>query len=206
MDGRVIPLPSLRALGEAGTGSEAVQEQIAVLSVELRPVEGESRELPGLVPEVIERIHERCIRAALVVAGRRGGRLSLAGTSTHPVVEARFRGAGAAARAANAALEIAGAVAESQRSDERRMEACVGVGVGEASMSPVGVRITRGSPLRVAERLRELAGPGIVLLGGAGAEEAALELGADPQQGPRMDPSMPPVPTWCLSTQIDDRT
>jgi hypothetical protein len=193
MDGRVIPLPRARGLRDAAASVDGFAEEIAVLSVELRPVDEAAPELAG---EIVERIHERCIRAALVVAGRRGGRLFLAGTSTHPVVDARFRGTGAASRAAHAAVEIGRAVAESQRSDESHLGACIGIGVGEASMSPVGVRITRGSPARIAELLRGDAHPGSVLLGGEGAGEPAAELGAAQGQRVSVDADLAPVPVW----------
>lgn len=195
MDGRVIPLPKARGLGNVVPASHGSAEQISVLSVELKPVDADA---PQLERGVIERIHERCIRAALVVAGRRGGRLFLAGTSTHPVVDARFRGDGAASRAAQAAVEIAAAVADSQRSDESHLAPSVGIGVGEASMSPVGVRITRGSPARVAELLREVAGPSRVLFGGDGAGEPARQLGASRGESISMDPALPAVPVWRL--------
>jgi hypothetical protein len=194
MDGRVIPMPHVRGLrGTAST--EEFSEQVAVLSVELRPVDDAAPELPA---EVVDRIHERCIRAALVVAGRRGGRLFLAGTSTHPVVDARFRGDGAAARAAQAAVEIAHAVGDSQRSDESHLAVCMGIGVGEASMSPVGVRITRGSPARVAEILRAGAAPGSVAIGGQDAGEAARELGAATDGRIDVEPGPASVPVWRL--------
>jgi hypothetical protein len=195
MDGRVIPLPRGRGLGDAAPRAEASAEQISVLSVELKPVDPDA---PQLARDVIERIHERCIRAALVVAGRRGGRLFLAGTSTHPVVDARFRGDEAAGRAAQAAIEIAGAVADSQRSDESHLAPSIGIGVGEASMTPVGVRITRGSPARVAETLRGVAGPSHVLFGGEGAGEPARRFGASPANPIEIDAALPAVPVWEL--------
>jgi hypothetical protein len=195
MDGRVIPMPHARGLRWASSTTEEFSEQVAVLSVELRPVDDAAPELPA---EVVERIHERCIRAALVVAGRRGGRLFLAGTSTHPVVDARFRGDGAAARASKAAVEIALAVADSQRSDESHLAVCMGIGVGEASMSPVGVRITRGSPAMVAEVLRADCVPGSVAIGGQGADETARELGAATDEGIEVEPGPTVVPVWRL--------
>ena len=196
MDGRVIPLPNGRGLGNADRGIEGgLSEEVSVLSVELRPIDDSA---PRLSEEVVERIHERCIRAALVVAGRRGGRLFLAGTSIHPVVDARFRGEGAAARAAHASIEIATAISDSQRSDESHLAACIGIGVGDASMSPVGVRITRGSPARVAELLRQAAEPGWVVLGGEGAADPAVELDAQPGPPLSIDPRLPTVPVWRL--------
>jgi hypothetical protein len=205
MDGRVIRLPRARGgLRDAADSVDGFAEEIAVLSVELRPVDDAAPELSG---EIVERIHERCIRAALVVAGRRGGRLFLAGTSTHPVVDARFRGSGAASRAVHAAVEIGKAVAESQRSDESHLGACIGIGVGEASMSPVGVRITRGSPSRIAELLRGDAPPGSLLLGGDGAGEPAAELGATDGQRVSVDDGLPSVPVWRLALdRVPDAT
>jgi hypothetical protein len=203
MDGRVIPLPKGRGLGNVAPTTHESAEQISVLSVELKPVDADA---PQLARAIVERIHERCIRAALVVAGRRGGRLFLAGTSTHPVVDARFRGDGAAARAAQAAIEIAASVADSQRSDESHLAPSVGIGVGEASMTPVGVRITRGSPARVAELLREVAGPSHVLFGGDGAGEPARQLGASPGESLSIDPALPAVPVWRLELpEAEDR-
>lgn len=195
MDGRVIPLPKARGLGNVAPTTHESPEQISVLSVELKPVDADA---PQLARTIIERIHERCIRAALVVAGRRGGRLFLAGTSSHPVVDARFRGDGAAGRAAHAAIEIAAAVVDSQRSDESHLAPSIGIGVGEASMTPVGVRITRGSPARVAELLRGVAGPSHVLFGGDGAGEPARQLGASPGESISIDPVLPAVPVWRL--------
>jgi hypothetical protein len=194
MDGRVIPLPRARARGtpDAGRGGE----QISILSVELRSLDADA---PGLPRPVVERIHERCIRASLVVAGRRGGRLFLSGTSAHPIVDARFRGEGSASRAAHAAVDIASAVADAQRSDEDHLAASIGIGVGEASISPVGVRITRGSPTRVAELLRAAAAPAYVLLGGAGAAAPAEELGAERGTAVSIDVGVPPVPVWRLA-------
>jgi hypothetical protein len=195
MDGRVIPLSHARGPVRQRPGLGEAAEEISVLSVELRPVDASASALSG---EVVDRIHERCVRAALVVAGRRGGRLVLAGTSSHPVVEARFRGAGAGARAAHAAVEIATAVREAQRSDESHLAACVGIGVGEASMSSIGVRITRGSPSRVAELLRQGAGPNDALIGGDAAAEPACELGGTAARALTIDPVMPEVPVWRL--------
>jgi hypothetical protein len=173
-------------------------EEVSVLSVELRPVDASA---PSLSGEIVDRIHERCVRAALVVAGRRGGRLVLAGTSSHPVVEARFRGDRAGSRAAHAAVEIAGAVGEAQRSDESHLAACAGIGVGEASMSSIGVRITRGSPSRVAGLLREAAAPGFTLLGGEAAADPARELGGRADAAVTIDPLLPPVPVWRLAVR-----
>jgi hypothetical protein len=202
MDGRVIPLPKARGLGNVAPPTHGSAEQISVLSVELKPVDADAPQLPRAI---IERIHERCIRAALVVAGRRGGRLFLAGTSMHPVVDARFRGDGAAGRATQAAIEIAAAVADSQRSDESHLAPSIGIGVGEASMSPVGVRITRGSPARVAELLREVAGPSLVLFGGDGAAGPARQLGASVGESISIDPALPAVPVWRLELpEADD--
>ena len=62
MDGRVIPLPGGRGLGNAAPTADASAEQISVLSVELKPVDADA---PQLARTIIERIHERCIRAAL---------------------------------------------------------------------------------------------------------------------------------------------
>jgi hypothetical protein len=199
----VIPLPKGRGPGNVARTTHESAEQISVLSVELKPVVPDA---PRLARPIVERIHERCIRAALVVAGRRGGRLFLAGTSTHPVVDARFRGKGAAARAAQAAIEIAAAVADSQRSDESHLAPSVGIGVGEASMTPVGVRVTRGSPARVAELLREMAGPSHVMFGGDGAGEPARQLGASSGEAISIDPALPAVPVWRLELpEAEDR-
>jgi hypothetical protein len=195
----VIPLPIVRALSTAAPTAMDRREQVVVLSLELGSADEGDAE-PD--PDVESRVHERCIRAVLVVAGRRGASLALAGTSTHPVVEARFVGEGATDRAVYALLEVAEAVVEAQRAGEHRMAIRAGIGVGSVSSTPRGVRITRGSPSRVAERLRERATLGVLLLGGAGAGEAAEDLGAASDAALALDEGAPAVPVWRLAARV----
>ncbi|MEX2102149.1 MAG: hypothetical protein WEA54_06380 [Actinomycetota bacterium] len=194
MDGTVIPLSTVRAQREA---APAPREEIAVLSLELHPREGASGvSEEDLADGVRRKVHDRCIRAALVVAGRAGGVLALAGTSAHPVVEARFHGDEAAIRAADTAVEIAHAVREAQRSGERSVAVAAAVATGTRTRIPSGVAVSSGSPWRVADRLRDLARPGELLLGGAAAETAAGELSATAAARTTIDPSIGTVPVW----------
>ncbi|MEX2275871.1 MAG: hypothetical protein WEA10_09970 [Actinomycetota bacterium] len=191
MDGTVIPLSAARA---QRTVSPAPREELATLSLELHFREGGS----GLDGEVQRKVHDRCIRAALVVAGREGAQLALAGTSAHPVVEARFEGPEAALRAADAVVEIGHAVREAQRSGERSISVAAAVAAGTSTTTPAGVTVASGSPWRVADRLRDRARPGELLLGGTAAERAAQELSATSEGGAPIDGAVGTVPVWHL--------
>jgi class 3 adenylate cyclase len=193
MDGTVIPLSTVRA--QRGT---APREEVALLSLELHQRERGTTTVPSLEDDIRRKVHDRCIRAALVVAGRRGALLSLAGTSAHPVVDALFRGEGAALTAADAAVEIGHAVREAQRSGERAIVISAAIGTGSCARTSGGVSVTSGSPARVAERLRERARPGELLLGGAAAEPVAGELNADVAAATAIDASIGTVPVWRL--------
>lgn len=200
MDGTVIPLSAARAQRAA---APAPREEIAVLSLELHQRE-RGAGAPSVPeddprrPDVRRKIHDRCIRAALVVAGRRGATLCLAGTSAHPVVEARFHGDDAGLHAADAVVEIAHAVREAQRSGERSIAIAAAIGSGSHTETPGGIGVTSGSPARVADRLRERARPGELLLGGTGAESAASELSATAVAASTIDAAVGTVPVWQL--------
>jgi hypothetical protein len=194
MDGTVIPLPNAHA--PRGT-ARRVREEVAVLSVEVRVVPADD----GGPADVARRVHERCVRASLVVAGRAGAVLCLAGTSAHPVVEACFRGEGAAFDAVRVAVAVARAVADAQRVDERELVASMGIGAGVASATEAGVRVTAGSPGRIAGRLRERALPGDILLGGTAWAELVDELGAEIRD--QEDTPGGSVPVWRIATVSD---
>jgi hypothetical protein len=197
MEGTVIPLPS--AYAGLPTSVPGRRDPVAVTTIEFVPA-GEQPGMPD--EEVLDRIHERCVRAALVVLGRHGITPVLSGTTAHPVVEGVFEGDGAQQRAAAASIEVVDAVRETQRVEERFLAASAGLAHGTTVRAGApsvqgarGVQVTTGSPNVVAEHLRQGAGAGEILLGGQGWSDLADELGAEQLPDVRVGGPLT-IPVW----------
>jgi class 3 adenylate cyclase len=164
------PLPA----GTQSPGDAEPEEGYAILLFELRRVpRGGSR----ITPQIEEMVTNRCVLAAIECLSATGEEVRLAGTVLRPVVEARFRGVGSARRAAERAEEIRTAVRRAQRAAENEIQVVGAVAAGTVHQGEDGVTVTTGSAETTAYRLRELAGPGQILL--TGSVRAACGEGID---------------------------
>ena len=206
MEGTVIPLPSAYAGLPAGVRGH--RDHVAVATIEFVP----AGEYQGAPPEeILDRVHERCVRAALVMLGRHGIVPVLAGTTAHPVVEATFDGEDAEGRAAAASIAVIEAVRDTQRVEERFLAACAGLAGGtvvrtDGTTMPggKGVQVTTGSPGAVAELLRARAGADEILVAGERWSDLADDMGADQLPDLPVDDTMA-VPVWRVGTGPDER-
>ncbi len=191
MDAKVIPFPSprrneRRRLDRSGSAAPqpapraAWDEPFAQLSLELRPLPMFGSAFPE---DVAERILGRCTRVVIEALAGMGAALELAGTTAHPVIEARFEGEDAPARSARGALAVSAAVRDVQRVGERAFAVRAGLAAGWTGTPHRGARVGFGAAAGLAGRLRELAAPGQLLLGGDGWDrlEADLETRAAPE-------------------------
>lgn len=148
----------------------------SLLSFELkRYVRGESK----ISSDVEGKIVNRCVLAALEVLAREEANVSLAGTATRPVVQARFDGDDSALRAARAAMAVLDAVRRVQRSRENEFRV-VGSLASGTSRNQNGVVRESGSTERLLQKLRDRAAPGQILL----SAEARAGCGSDVEAVP----------------------
>ncbi|HXJ62257.1 MAG TPA: hypothetical protein VNN79_00750 [Actinomycetota bacterium] len=140
---------------------------VAMLLFELRR---EPRPGTRITPEVAEMIVNRCVLAALEVLTAAGAEIGASGTEVRPVVEARFEGTHAPARAAHSACEVLAAVRRVQRSAENEFQVVGAITAGVAAPGPAGVTVTVGGPDVLLDRLREAAAPGQILMSEAARE------------------------------------
>ena len=170
MDARIIPFPGARrpeATGRTVWASGVVPlpadapapEPVTEVSLELRRLVHAGSRLRGAAERATR---DRCARAAMGSLDAAGGRLRLAGTREHPVIEATFGGENGALRAAQGTLEAGEAV---RRAGANEFVVSAAVASGSAVVHD-GLRVELGAPGSVADLLRENAAPGQVLLGG----------------------------------------
>ena len=193
MDGKLIEFPAGRRSARAGPAHPSVAPEpaldvapdrgdaFALACLEIRPIRGTPVPAPALL-----RVRERCVQAVVVGLADAGGAVLVAGTSERPVIEGRFEGDRAGELAAHAALAAAAAVRRAQRAGERAFAVSGGLASGRARTTGSGVRVASGSATRLAERLRETAALGQLLLGGADWED--LELETVPRPGVSVEP------------------
>ncbi len=204
----MIPFPRAhgRRLPSLGRGTGVVAEpglvpgrdrgeRFALLSLDVR---GFHRPAGALSSAVAQKVIDRCLRAGVEALARLGAIVELGGTVAHPVIEARFEGEEAPARAARGAVGATDAVRRAQRAEERAFALCGGLAVGRDQTSARGVRVAWGSAPALAARLREIAAPGQLLLGGASWEEWEDELKMVSAPGLVFGPCAAAVPVRAL--------
>ena len=114
-------------------------------------------------------VRQRCVRAGLKVLCENGGRVRLAGTEEHPVLEATFEGRSAEVRAVAATLA---ADDEVRRSGGSEYIVSGALSCGRLDHSSGRIAVVYGAPSKTVSLLREKAAPGQVLLGGAVWEQS----------------------------------
>ncbi|MEX0832446.1 MAG: hypothetical protein WD276_01025 [Actinomycetota bacterium] len=191
MSGRVIPFPSrVGREPEFAIRGSALPEFRAAESVTFAVLSIEFRNL-GSVQDRLAL--DRCVNAALRPPAAAGARVELAGTPGHPVVEARFEGDDAPAKAVRAAMSVVEAVRDVSR---RRFAPAGALVQGRVSRS-TGLRVIEGYPDRLVTGLRERAAPGQVLLGGPGWSRIR-GLKAPPASGIELVPGGATTPAFVL--------
>jgi len=200
MDAKIVPLPSgrsrlARSAVAVGTSlapqpdPEFDGQAIAEVALEL------SRLPHTRVPlsDAEERIvRERCVRAGLKVLCESGGRVRLAGTDGHPVLEATFEGRSAEVRAVAATMA---ADDEVRRSGGSEFIVSGAVTCGRLDHAFGGIAIIYGAPLKTVSCLKDKAAPGQVLLGGAVWEQSR---GVEKLPAKSFDTPSGPTPVFVL--------
>lgn len=170
MEARVLSFPAGRSVRSApdfagsaiapSPADEPQAECVTELTLELRRVVHTGSPLST---EAEAAARDRCVRMSLKVIAGYGGVLRLEGTPEHPVVEARFSGEQGSNAAVRAAQQAGEAV---RKAGGNEFVASTSVASGTAVEGVTGVRVVFGAPEVMTARLREIAAPGQILLGG----------------------------------------
>jgi class 3 adenylate cyclase len=200
MDATIIPFPSgPNRLGRAAVAvgsSVAPQPDPEFDGQAVAEVALELNRLPHTrVPlsDVEEHVTlERCVLAGLQALCESGGRVRLAGTEDHPVLEATFEGRGAEVKAVAATLA---ADDEVRRSGGSEFIASGAVACGRYDHLSGGATMVYGAPAKTVSLLREKAAPGQVLLGGAVWE---LSRGVEKLPAKSIETPLGPTPVFVL--------
>jgi class 3 adenylate cyclase len=134
--------------------------------------------------DVANAIVNRCVLAALEVLSRAPAVVELAGTTTRPVIDARFEGVRCELDATRAALTIRDAVRRVQRRVENAVQVLAAVASGSLAETDEQVTVTVGAPEDVADRMRERAAPGQILVTEAVWSACRGEVAGDPYASP----------------------
>jgi hypothetical protein len=139
-------------------------------------------------------LRDRCVHAAMKAIASFGGKLRLAGTEEHPVIEARFLGSDGSEPAARAA-QVAGDAVRKTAGNE--FVASAALAVGTVTEGTSGVRLVFGAPEAISSKLRENAAPGQILLGGPSWSESR-DVDVRSAQSLALAPDAVPVPVFVL--------
>jgi class 3 adenylate cyclase len=153
--------PRTGSPGHVPSANTSAEGAFALLLFELRRLPRPDTRITADIEGIVL---NRCILVAVETLTVGEAAIDVAGTENRPVVEARFQGHDAPARAVAAALDVLAGVRRVQRAAENEFQVVGALTVGTATETGDGVLVTTGAADVLLNRLRERAGPGQILL------------------------------------------